>query len=940
MPAYTKKLIEVDLPLAEISKESKRERAIRHGHPSTFHQWWARLSLSACRAVLFASLVDDPSEHTDEFPTTEEQDAERARLHKLIVELIKWETTDERQPSSRRIIEQARYEIARSIARSSGDELPDREQPDSVMRYLDSNAKPIYDPFAGGGYIPLEAQRLGLHAVASDLNPIAVLINKALIELPPKFHNCPPVNPDADQTGMFTGKNVGRGRNRKPEQIPWRGAAGLADDIRYYGRWMREKALERIGHLYPKANLPDGSEATVIAWIWARTIPCPNPACGVKMPLTKTFQLSKKRNNRHWTKPILDRANNRITFEVQNHATEVPVGDTVNRSRAICVACGSTMPVAYVKEQSSIKNTGEQMIAIVAEGNRKRLFLSPTDKHIGLALEAESTRRPSGEMPKRSRDFTPTVHSVTQWHQLFSERQLVALTTFSDLLAEVRTEVTEDGADSKYADAVCTYLALAIGRSANAWSKFSTWQNAGDFVSSVFKLQAIPMVWDFAEVNPFSHSTNNWMAQIDWIANVIRRLPANVNRGTAHQADASTTIYATNGPVIVTDPPYYDNVAYADLSDFFYVWLRPALRSIYPDLFAGISTPKDEEMIAEPTRFENSRNRFEKLLTKTLRLIRNNCSPEFPSSIFYAYKQQEEERAGRTSTGWETMLTALVNAQFQIVGTWPMRIAGGRVRAANSNALASSVVLVCRSRAEDAPSATRREFLDALERELPVALTRLTHEAHIAPVDLAQSAIGPGMEVYSRYGAVETISGEPVTVRDALIEINRVVDKFHQQESGALDSESRFCLDWHDEHGFAPGSYGEANTLAQANNVAVGSMSALITARQGSVQLHDMDAYNPDRPLTLGGMTAWEGCFRMAYHMDPNREDGDTVRGAGAIARALGSDADSVERLARILYQRYDTRNDSSRAALFNNLVTSWDDIMDESLKPDTEKLL
>lgn len=940
MPTYTRKLIEVDLPLAEINRESSREKSIRHGHPSTLHLWWARRPLAACRAVLFASLVDDPSEHTDEFPTIEAQDAERVRLHDLIVKLIKWETTDERQPSSRRTIEEARYEIARSISRSRGDAQPDKNDPAAILRYLDRNAKPIYDPFAGGGSIPLEAQRLGLRAVASDLNPIAVLINKALIELPPKFHNCPPVNPDADPAGMFTGKNVGRGKNRKPQQIPWRGAAGLADDIRYYGRWMREKAFERIGHLYPKARLPGGGEATVIAWLWARTIPCPNPACGVRIPMMTTFRLFNKANNRHWTKPIVDRVNKRITFEVQNHDDGVPNKGTVKRNEFVCVACGSTTPLLYAREQSTDGNMCEQMTAIIAEGDRKRLFVSPTDEHIEIAIRTNANTRPVQQMPTTAYLVSGRGYGITHWHQLFSERQLTALTTLSELLVEAHAEIVQGGAASEYANVVCTYLALAIGRNANGCSKFARWEPSGNSVAGVFARQAIPMVWDYAETNPFSSSSQNWLDQVEWVAKVVARLPANVNAAETYQADASTTVHADEGPVIVTDPPYYDNISYAELSDYFYVWLRPLLRNIYPDLFAGILVPIQEEMIAAP-RFENARDRFEALLSKSLRLIRERCSPEFPSSIFYAYKQQEEEKEGRTSTGWETMLTALVDADFQIVGTWPMRTElSNRANAMATNVLASSVVLVCRPRPEDAPIATRREFLDTLEHELPAALTRLTREAHIAPVDLAQAAIGPGMQVYSRYTAVETISGQPVTVRDALIEINRVVDEFHRQESGALDSVSRFCLDWHDEHGFAPGSYGEANTLAQANNVAVGSMSSLLTARQGNVQLHDIDDYDPRRPLTLDGMTAWEGCFRMAYHMDPNREDGDTVRGAGAIARAMGSDADSVERLARILYQRYDTQSDSPRAALFNNLVTSWEQIIEESLKEEPGRLL
>ena len=952
MPAYRRKLIEVDLPLDDINRESAREKSIRHGHPSTLHMWWARRPLAACRAVIFASLVDDPSSCPDEFPTEEKQHAERERLHDLIRRLVKWESTDESRPESRELIAQARYEIACSVARSR-DELeifnamtqgreaargtekthsvsaPSRlsvESNDAILRYLNDNALPIYDPFAGGGSIPLEAQRLGLRAVASDLNPVAVLINKALIELPPKFANRPPVNPAADRGGMFTGKHKGRGKNRKPEQVPWRGAAGLADDIRYYGRWMREKAFERIGHLYPKAKLADGGEATVIAWLWARTVPCPNPACGVQMPLIKTFQLSRKANNRYWTRPVVDRETNAISFKVQNHAGGVPDSGTVTRRGAICIACDAAAPLAYVREQSRAGNMGEQMTAIVAEGDRRRLFLSPTNDHVRSALESEPKWRPSGRVPNRSRDFTPTVYGFVEWHQLFTERQLTALTTFSDLVPHVHTLLVEQGADDLYADAVCTYLALAIGRNTDGCSEFATWQES--FVAHVFARQAISMVWDFAESNPLSTATKNWLAQVEWISRVVDRMSFSVNAGEIHQADASTSIHADSGPVIVTDPPYYDNVAYADLSDFFYVWLRPLLRTTYPDLFAGISTPKSEEMIAETTRFEEPRERFEHLLNKTLRLMREHCSLEFPSSIFYAYKQQEEEREGRASTGWETMLTALVDAGFRIVGTWPMRTEmANRPRSMGSNALSSSVVLVCRPRPEDAPIATRRQFLDALEKDLPAALDHLTRESHIAPVDLAQAAIGPGMEIYSQFSRVETLSGERVSVRDALVQINRVIAEYHQREQGELDPESQFCVAWLRQHGYSVGDYGEAEVLSQAMNVSVDGLASrrLLTAERGIVALLPLDEYGPDRQPPLGEMTAWEGCFRIAYHL--NREYGQGIQGAAEIVQSMGSGAESVERLARILYDHYDSAGDSPNAVIFNSLVTSWQDI-------------
>ena len=919
--SYRRKLIEVDLPLDDINRESAREKSIRHGHPSTLHLWWARRPLAACRAVIFASMVDDPVDCSDEFPTDAAQREERERLHGIIRQLVKWESTDESKTAGRELLAAARYEIARSVARTRGETEP--TDPTEVLRYLNDNVRPIYDPFAGGGSIPLEAQRLGLKAVASDLNPVAVLINKALIEIPPQFNGQPPVNPDADRMGMTLGKG-------KQQRVPWRGAAGLADDIRYYGRWMREEAFKRIGHLYPQAKLSDGSDATVIAWLWARTVPCPNPACGIAMPLMATFQLSKKKGNEHWTRPVVDREKNRVSFVVQNHSDGVPASGTVNRNGATCLACNGAVKLPYVREQGRAGHIGEVMTAIVAEGNRKRVFLSPADEHIQAVLKASPAWRPNGSLPERALGFRIQTYGFTHWHQLFTKRQLTALTTFSDLLLEVRSLTLEHGASAEYADNIYTYLTFTMAKSANGGCSFSRWDMSTQKVPGIFSRQAISMVWDFAEANPFSTSTQNYMVHVERVAEAVERTPPYMSAGKVHQADASTTIHADSGPVIVTDPPYYDNIGYADLSDFFYVWLRPLLRDIYPALFAGILTPKEEEMIATPFRFDNSRDRFRDLLEKTLQLIRERCTDESPSSIFYAYKQHEEEGEGIASTGWETMLAAIVSAGFQIIGTWPMRTElANRQRSLGSNALASSVVLVCRPRPADAPVATRRQFIDALNRELPNALDQLTQKGHIAPTDLAQAAIGPGMQIYSRYSRVETISGEPVPIREALTAINRAIADYDERQEGDLDAESRFCLDWLKQHGYGVGLYGEAETLARAKNVAIGklqNLDGLLTAEGGRVKLLPLDEFGDSSPLTLGDKTAWEGCFRMAYHL--NREDGRGVDGAGMVAREMNGNVESVERLARILYNHYDRKGDSQNAVIFNNLVTSWQNIL------------
>ena len=647
------------------------------------------------------------------------------------------------------------------------------------------------------------------------------------------------------------------------------------------------------------------------------------------MPLMKTFQLSKKRNNEHWVRPIIDRGNKSISFSVQNHARDVPEQETVNRNGATCLSCGNTVRLDYVREQAKSGNMGEQMTAIVATGDRKRIFLSPNSEHIQAANDAAPSWRPTQTITKNPK-VSALAYGTTHWYQLFTERQLLMLTTFSDLISEVKALIINHCADESYADALCTYLTLAIGRTSDSGSSYARWQNSGDFVAGVFARQAIPMMWDFAETNIFSQKTQNWLAQIEWISKVVGYLPITSHPGKTSQSDASTSSHASDGPVIVTDPPYYDNISYADLSDFFYVWLRPLLRDTYPDIFSGILTPKTEEMIAAP-RFDNSKERFESSLSKTLDAIRTHCNDEYPSSIFYAYKQQEEQHGGQVSTGWETMLHSLVTAGFQIMSTWPMRTErSARSNAIGTNSLASSVVLVCRPRPDDAPTCSRRQFLSQLNQELPKALDQLAHESHIAPTDLEQSAIGPGMEIYSRYSEVRTITGEPVTVREALQAISRTVLEYHERQEGEFDPESQFCLTWMKQYQFKVGEYGDAEVLSQAKNIDIAILAdahRLLTSGGGKVQLYPVDEFNPERPYPNAPMTAWEGCMRIAYNMDGTRGDADATLGSAEVAHRMGSNAESVERLARVLYKYFDGRGEAGTALLFNELVRSWSEI-------------
>ena len=912
MPNYRKKLIEVNIPLQAINIESAKDASLTHGHPSTLHRYWARRPLAACRAIIFATMVDDPSECKDEFPTEPDQNAERNRLHDIIKRLVIWQNSN-----NENLLAEARYEIAYAAARNNGENLnvfraKFKNNPAAVLNYLRDHCPAVYDPFCGGGSIPLEAQRLGLRARASDLNPLPVLLNKAMIELPPKFHNQKPVNPDADPMGMFTGTG------RKKTRIPWKGTAGLADDIRYYGAWMREAAHKRIGHLYPKAQLPDGTSATVVAWLWARTVPCINPACGIQIPLIKTFQLSTQKGNQHWTKPVVDRQSNTLSFVVQSHNNGIQRGGTINNG-ASCIACGTAVKWPYIREQAKTGKMKKIMTAIVAEGNRSRLFLSPTEAHILAALNAEPTWQLKGKLPNQAVNLRVQGYGITEWYELFTDRQLTALTTFSDLLVEVSRQIINDGAKTEYADAVCTYLSLAVGRMIETNCSFAWWQDPR--VRTVFTSQAIQMTWAFAEANPFSSSTQNWMAQVRWITKVIGNLPASVTKGEVYQADAATTWHTADFPIIITDPPYYDNIGYSDLSDFFYVWLRPMLRNTYPELFGGMVTPKDEEMIVNKKRFEDSHTRFEALMQMALLRARQFCSNEFPTSIFYAYKQQEEEHDGITSTGWETMLMATVNAGFQIVGTWPMRTEQAKGQKTGKNTLASSIVLVCRPRPEDAPPITRDEFLQELKRNMPPALERLTRIANIRPVDLAQAAIGPGMEIYSLYSKVTRISGEIVPIREALMHINNEITAYHEKETGELDPESRFCLTWLKQHGYMEGNFGDANVLATAQDVDIATMhDKVIIAARGQVRLLHPEEY-ADRENSED-MTAWEGCLRMVWHLSGVEKSGG-ISGCTAVARAM-RDYESAKRLAGILYTYYERSGDAESASRYNNLVTQW----------------
>lgn len=919
-PAYKKKLIEVAIPLEAINREAAREKSIRHGHPSTLHLWWARRPLAACRAVLFASIVDDPSSHPDKFPSEAAQEMERKRLFRIIEDLVKWKNSN-----NEKVLKLAR---------------------DEIMKSTNGNPPPVLDPFCGGGSIPLEAQRLGLEAHGSDLNPVAVLITKALIEIPPKFSEKPPVNPDY--------------RKAKKKE-PVSGAQGLASDVAYYGAWMRQEAEKRIGKYYPKINLPKdagGGEASVIAWIWARTVRCPNPACGCEMPLARSFALSTKAGKEAWVEPIIHSGKPpRIEFTVKTGKGKPPSPPKIGRGAKFkCIACQQATDDSYIKESGLKGKMNSVLLAIVAESKKGRIYLPPEKAHIEAAAKPQPEWTPDEDLAYEPRAIWCTGYGLKKFRHLFTNRQLVALTTFSDLVGEAREQVRKNAIESglkddgislenggtgatAYADAVSVYLAFGVGRASDAWSSIVSWRNSVEATRGTFARQALPMVWDFAEANPFSDSCGNWSgACMEWVAKSIQLLPVQ-RPGYVLQRAAQSIASEKENYLVCTDPPYYDNIGYADLSDFFYIWLRKAIIRVDFGFTKTLLTPKSEELIASPYRFDGkkdlARKHFEDGFNQTCGRLRNIADSNFPIVLFYAFKQQEEsveeddsdlqQDSAASSTGWETMLTGVIESGFSIVGTWPLRTErAARSVARDTNALASSIGIVCRPRKKDAGTATLSEFKKILRTELKPAIKELLR-CNLAPVDLPQSAIGPGIGVFSRYKSVIDANGEPVSVKSALVEINRVLSEFLDESGNTFDSDTLWAIEWFKINGFDSGKYGDAELLARAKNTSIDGLASggIAAAKGGKVQLVNRKELPVDwNPKTDNRRSVWEITQHLVRVLET---EGETA--TAKLLTGLGSAAEDAKSLAYRLFSIAESKGWSEEARAYNALIMSWSEI-------------
>lgn len=948
-----KKLIEVALPLDDINAASAYEKMPGIGaHPRGIHQWWARRPLAAAKAVIFAQMVNDPGyeRHLNRGVNKEKAAIERERLFGIIRKLVDWENINNEE-----VLSEAREEIWKSWRETC--EL-NKDHPKASELFNPNKLPAFHDPFAGGGAIPLEAQRLGLESWASDLNPVAVMINKAMVEIPPKFANKKPIGPIPHD-------------GRKQQLISnWIGLDGLAEDIKRYAFWVNQEANTRLGHLYPKIKITpeiskgradlaglNGKELNVIAWLWARTVKSPNPAySNIDVPLISTYILSSKSGKEAYVKPVV--RGNAYDFQIcvgtppagAEHGTKAPG----RGSNFVCILSGTPISGEYIKAEGKAGRISSKLMAIVADGGRRRVYIPPISSHEQVITDISPTRKPSGKIPNKLTGGTCVPYGLAEWGDLFTSRQLHALNTYSDLILEAREKITQDaiaagmpnddkglnsgGVGAKaYAEAICIYLAFAVDRCADFSNSCTRWVAGNQKVMNLFGKQAIAMTWDYPEANILINTVGGYITAAEYIASCLNLLPQNTNPvlGTAIQANAITEA-SLLGRIVSTDPPYYDNIGYADLSDFFYAWLRPAVKSFFPDLFSTVGVPKTEELVAIAHRHESKEAAdqfFLEGMTQVASNIARQAHPAFPVTIYYAFKQSETtETTGTNNTGWETFLEAILKAGFAICGTWPMRSEQTtRMIGIGTNALASSIVLVCNRRPENASSISRREFMRELNATLPEALGEMTRGAEhspVAPVDLSQAIIGPGMAIFSKYSSVLEADGKHMTVKTALQLINRFLAE------DDFDRDTQFCLHWFETVGWSDGKFGEADILARAKGTSVNGLhdAGVIHSGGGTVRLLKWAEYPSDwSPETDARLPIWEALHQLIRAL---RTGGDSA--AGVLISKLGTKIEAIRQLAYRLYTLCERKGWAEDARAYNELIASWQAI--EAVAPQVKE--
>jgi putative DNA methylase len=867
------KLVEVALPLEAISKASKADKDRKVGTIKNVHKWFAPMPTPAWRALLFATLIDDPGDEEG-----------RAELLKFIERLV---PAHGGAPDAETLAE-----AHKRIQEATG-----------------GNPPTVFDPFCGGGSTLVEAQRLGLPAAGSDLNPVAVLITRTITELIPQVAGRPPLVGDAGQLGLMSGGPLD----------------GFLADCAHYARRIRDQVWEQIGHLYPPA--PGGG--TVVAWLWARTVRCPNPACRALAPLAASLWLSKRTGDKRWLNPTYCRPGEPVRFEIGSGLGGPPRDSTLARTAATCLVCGESMPLDYVRDEGRAGRMGVEPLAIAVDGAKNRHFLSTTDAQTTMPEANPATEPIDLAIPEQALGFRVQLYGMTNYASLFTKRQLTMLGAFANVIAELPDWVKKDGGDGVYAAALTSVLGLCLGK-LSASSSTQTRLELENHFPPAFGRHALPMVWDFAELNPFSGSAGDWMSHVSSVMGGLRALPGTRTPASSFQSDARVASEHLSGPVLLaTDPPYFAQIGYADLSDFFYLWLRRALAPVHPDLFSTVATPKAQELIAAPYRHGGSvaaaTGYFISGFTDTFRNLLPSTVPTLPILIVYAHRQNESDPGGPSSTAWDAMLTAIVSSGLRIVGTWPIHAThSSRQIGLGTNALASYVVLVCRPQIQAAKVVDRQGFIAALHAELPKAIRKL-QEGAISSIDLGQATIGPGMAIFSRFAKVIEPTGQAMTVRSALELISQIQSEVLDEFVGDLDPETRWAMIWYRDHGFEDGPFDDADKLSKTTVTSTDELVAagIATARAGKVKLRSRE----DLPATWSPRdddrtTVWE----VTQHLAKAVTSGGWQQ-AAPLFRRCGRWVDDARALAYWLSTAAAAKSRAKDALDYDSLVTSWPEL-------------
>ena len=870
-----RKLIEAAIPLDAINAACKADKQKAVGTIRNLHKWFAPMPLPAWRALLFAALVDDADD-----------ERERDRLMRIIEDLMRGGA----EPPPAEVLERARQEIAKSWP---------------------AGTPVIADPFCGGGSTLVEAQRLGCETYGSDLNPIPVVMSKLLTELLPPLAGMGPLHPTDGRFGLLSG--------------PY---DGVAADVRYYAKRASDAVKSEIGEW-----LESDSDGIPTAWIWARSVLCPNPACGVETVLATTWSLSKKAGAERWIEPVVD--GTEISFRVSGpHGQPQAAPKSGRGANFVCLRCEATLDEKYIARQGLAGGLGTRMLAVIERRADQRVYRAATAQDEEIARGVPSVDHPPEvRLPANPRWFSPPLFGLATQADLYTPRQLLVLDRFASAVAASFDEIRQDGGDERRAKAIVAILGMVVAKLAQFNSSQVRWNTGGNNASgrpeAAFGRHDVPMTWDFVEVNPFGSAVGDFRQLTDLTIRALSYVPAS-GRGTVEQRDARTALDGRRDVLIATDPPYFDQIGYADLSDYFYVWHRRALRGVFPDIFATVAAPKEGELIALGTRHGGDRARAKRYFIDGFSQVFEHLGgaqhPDVPMLIVYAFKERAKSKAGdEISPGWEAILDALVHSGAEIIGTWPINATGStRLIGIGTNALATYVVLVCRPRERSAPRITKSELTRLLKARLAGSVAEL-QKANIAPVDLAQVVIGPGMQVYSRHSAVIETDGSPLRVADALGLINRTLAEVLDEQEGDLDPDSRWAVTWYDDHGFDTAAFGKADQLARAKGIAVDSLveAGIVTSGAGKVALIGRDAFREGwDPATDRRATAWEA---VQYLVRSLAEGGE--RAAAELYARLGGLADPARELAYRLFQIAEKKGRTEEAIAYNGLVTSWSEI-------------